>query len=246
MDLVKTELYKISKRKSFRVFMILYSVIFVGAVSLYLAGENILGFTILNEGQFLGAILWVMMSFLLPLMSIYLISSSFLSDFGHGTMKNMFLLPVKREKLFFSKFVAVQFLVGGVLLAQFIISIAISLFQDGGLSLSTLISYFVSYLGAFLILGLINIIGGNLALITTSTGLAIIIAYVLYLGSTVLNIYIPRFAHISIATLINDYSNLLRLSNITQLLSLFAYYIILVVTGILLFDKKEEVVCQYD
>ena len=245
MNLLKVELIKLLKKASTKVFLVMYGIILLGGALIYVIAESRFDLTIYSGSQFVGASLSTMMAFLLPLMTIYLAGSSQGIDFSRGTMKNMYLLPISRTKLFISKLLSVQVIVGSVMVAQFIITLVVSISVDG-FTFVSLGAILMDYIGAFLILGLVNIIGNVLSLLVKNVGLAIIIAYVGYIGLGILTLYVPSIRSISITNLINNYGNFLGGGAITMLLSTLAYYIILFITGLLLFEKKEESLCQFD
>jgi len=245
MNLLKVELIKLLKKASTKVFLVMYGIILLGGALIYVIAESRFDLTIYSGSQFVGASLSTMMAFLLPLMTIYLAGSSQGIDFSRGTMKNMYLLPISRTKLFISKLLSVQVIVGSVMVAQFIITLVVSISVDG-FTFVSLGAILMDYIGAFLILGLVNIIGNVLSLLIKNVGLAIIIAYVGYIGLGILTLYVPSIRSISITNLINNYGNFLGGGAITMLLSTLAYYIILFITGLLLFEKKEESLCQFD
>ncbi len=245
MNLLKVELTKLTKKTNTKVFLIIYGVIFLAIALIYVMAENMLDLSFYSGTQFVGASLNTMMAFMLPLLTIFFAGSSESLDFTRGTMKNMYLLPISRSKLFISKLGAVQVIVGSVLGIQFVFSILISFIVDG-FTFVGVAPLFLDYLGAFLVLGLVNILGNVLSLIFKNTGLTVIIAYIGYVGLRLLTMYIPSLDAISLATVIDNYKNILDVSTINMLLSTVAYYIILFIVGLLLFEKKEESLCQFD
>lgn len=245
MNILKVEISKLLRKMSTQVFIVLYALIVLGGSLVYVIAESRFDLTVYSGVQFVGASLSMMMAFLLPLMTIYLAGSSQGIDFSRGTMKNMYLLPISRTSLFINKLLSVQVIIGVVMAVQFVVSLMVSLIVDGFI-LTSLPAIFLDYIGAFLILGLVNIIGNILSLLVKNVGLAVILAYVGYIGLGLLTIYVPAIRSISITNLINNYSNFLSQGAIAMLLSTLAYYIILFITGLLLFEKKEESLCQFD
>ncbi len=244
--MLKNEFRKILKRKSTKVFGALYALIIIAITIGYFFGENTLGLTVFSGGQFIKVSLSLLMSFLLPFMVIYLVGTTFSIDLGEGTIKNMFLLPIKKESIFINKLLSVQAILGGVLGIHFIYSSIISIIQDGGFSPGFFISCLLYYLGAFVVLGLINLIGANLVLLVNSLGLTILITYLGYMGISFLGYLLPGIKAISISEIINSYASLFQSFNISLLLIIASYYIIFIITGSFVFEKKEESVCQYD
>ncbi len=240
------ELVKLFKRKSSKVLMVIYAIVIALIAFAYFFGEKSMGISIFSEGQFLSASLGVTMAMILPFISLYLTSTSFAIDFSTGAIKNIFLLPMKKGQIFINKLIAVQVLLGVLLSIQFVFTLVFSLLLDGGFSLSLLITSFSEYLGAFFVLALIALASASLSLIISSTGLTILSAYLIFTGIGVMNMYLPRFEVISFTRIVNAYHSIFREFNMSLLLSLLAYYILLYITGTLLFDKKEESVCQYE
>lgn len=245
MNLLKVELIKLLRKTSNQVFLVLYGIIVLGGSLVYVLAESRFDLTLYSGTQFVGASLGTMMGFLLPLMTIYLAGSSQGIDFSRGTMKNMYLLPISRTKLFVNKLLAVQVIIASVMAVQFVLTLIVSMIIDG-FTFVSLGAILMDYVGAFVVLGLVNIIGNVLSLLVKNVGLAIILAYVGYIGLGLLTIYVPILRSISITNLISNYSNFLDRGAIAMLLSSLAYYIIFFITGLLLFEKKEESLCQFD
>ncbi len=245
MELLKVELTKLLKKRNTKVFLIIYSVIFFGLAFIYVGAENLFDLSFYSGIQFVGASLSTMMAFMLPLLTIYLAGQSQAIDFTRGTMKNMYLLPVSRTKIFISKLLAVWVIITCVLGDQFLFSLLISFIVDG-FALAGLIGTMIDYLGALVVLGLINIIGNLMALMFKNTGLSLIIAYITFVGLSLLVTYIPILKTISITRVITSYHMVFNFSGLNVLLSAVAYYIILFIAGLLLFEKKEESLCQFD
>lgn len=144
------------------------------------------------------------------------------------------------------KVMALQSLIGVLLLIQFVSTFLLSFILDGGISISVFFTYFLEYLGAFLILGLVNLSGALLSLLLSSTGLAVFVSYLLYVAMGIVGIYLPQLRVISISRILGNYDNLITNFNLSLLLSVVSYYIILFIVGNLVFEKKEESVCQYE
>ncbi len=245
MELLKVELSKLLKKRNTKVFLIIYSIIFFGMALVYVGAENLFDLSFYSGVQFVGASLSTMMAFMLPLLAIYLAGQSQAIDFTRGTMKNMYLLPVSRTKIFISKLLAVWIIIGIVLGGQFLFALLISFVADG-FALAGLGGTILDYIGAMVVLGLVNLIGNLLALIFKNTGLSVILAYIAYVGLSLVAVYVPVLKTISITTVITGYHMLFNISTLNVLLSALAYYIILFIAGLLVFEKKEESLCQFD
>ncbi len=209
MELIKVEIKKLLKKKSTKVFLILYGIILAGITTVALVAELVFGLALYHGAGFIGAVLATMMGFLLPLMTIYLSSSSQALDMTRKTMKNMYLLPISRTKLYISKIAAVQFITAAVLGIQFVVVLAANL-AINGTDLAGLVGVAVDHIGAFLILGLVNIIGNALTLLVRNTGLVIILAYVGFVGLNLLAMYFPAVSTVAITTLLSGYAGCLK------------------------------------
>ncbi|MBI9013263.1 MAG: ABC transporter permease [Clostridiales bacterium] len=244
MTMIKMEWIKLLKKKNTKVLIGLYGVILLVMSGLYIFGEKSFGLSIYTESQFIKATLSTMMGFILPFIALYLSSTKIIGEFSHHTIKNLMLLPIEKSKIFFGKIVSVQGLLGVLLLMQFTVSLILGLLLDGGFSLGVLMSLFGEYLGAFVILGLINLSGSLLAMVFNSGGLTIFIGYVLYIGMNFISLYVAPFRTISLTTVISNYGSLFNGTSLTLLLSVLAYYMILYIVGSQLFEKKEVQSCQ--
>lgn len=244
MTIIKMEWTKLLKKKNTKVLIGLYGVILLVMSGLYIFGEKSFGLSIYTESQFMKATLSTMMGFILPFIALYLSSTKITGEFSHHTIKNLMLLPIEKSKIFIGKLVSVQGLLGVLLLIQFIFSLILGLFLDGGFSLGILFSLFGDYLGAFVILGLINLSGALLAMVFNSGGLTIFIGYILYIGMNFISMYSAPFKAISLTTIVSNYGSLFSGASLTLLLSVLAYYMILYIVGSQLFEKKEVQSCQ--
>jgi len=245
MNILRAELTKLTRKKSTLVLLSLYCITYIGIVLFYLVGENALDVSLYNSNQFVGASLKIMMGFLFPLLALYLASSSIALDYSKGTIKNMYLLPINKDMLYAGKIIAVQGIIGAVLALQLVLSISFSIIQEG-FSLTGLGTYFLQYIGAFFVLLLVNLFGTTLTLWIKNTGLVIIISYTAYIVAGIINLYVPAIKSISFRHLIGNYTEFFRNGSLSLLLSIVAYYIIVFVVGLILFDKKDENICQFD
>ncbi|MCK8059125.1 MULTISPECIES: ABC transporter permease [unclassified Fusibacter] len=246
MNVLSIELMKLYKRKSTRVLLGVYAVMMLLVSVMYLLGETRFGLSIFNEGQFITASLGLMMAFILPFITLMVTSTSFALDFSTGTIKNMFLLPVEKKDVFIGKLLAIQSLIGALLAIQLVFTTLLGLVLDGGFALGVFGSGLVAYLGAFIVLGLVSLIAATLSLLVKSTGITVLISYIGYMAFGVITIYLPRLQSISLPKLIGSYEGLLTSNGVALLLPIASYYILFSIVGMLLFDKKEAVVCQYE
>jgi len=235
----KIEWNKLISKKSTKILLIIYGLVLVGLLGFYTYGEFGLNLSIYNAGQFVTASLSSMMAIILPFIVLYLSSQSFVTEFKNNTFKNMFLLPVKKSTIYLSKLISVQALVGLLLISQFILTTIVGLVVDG---LSFSLVPLTTYLGAFLVLGLINILSSLLAMVFNSTGIIIIVAYFGYMALNIFGYLVPRIKVISISHMLGGYP--LIFTSLTLLLSVVAYYILLYIIGYQLFEKKEAIICQ--
>jgi len=244
MTIFKLEWTKLFKKKNTKVLIGLYGIILFVLTGLYLYGESALGLSIYNESQFVKASLSIMMGFILPFIALYLSSTNIINDFSNHTIKNLMLLPIEKSKLFIGKVLSIQALIGLLLAIQLVFTLLVSLLLDGGFSFTILLSLVTAYIGAFLVLGLINLFGVLLGLLLNSSGLTIVVGYVSFIGLKLFAAYSGALKAISPTTLISNYNHIISLSSLTLLLSLVSYYIILFIVTSQLFEKKEVQPCQ--
>ncbi|MDW7662243.1 MAG: ABC transporter permease [Bacillota bacterium] len=155
MKLLRIEITKLYKRKNIKVLVSLYMSMLILMSILYLVAEKKLGLTLYTEGQFITSSLSLVMAGFMPLLALYVASVTLSSEMSSGTLKNMLLLPIKREQLYLSKIAAVLSLIGGMLILQWLYSMVFSIIVDGAINFSFLIGTLGDYFGAFLVLGLI-------------------------------------------------------------------------------------------
>ncbi len=246
MRLLSMEITKLYKRKNIKVLTSLYMIMMIAMSIFYLIAEKRIGLTLYTEGQFITSSLGLVMTGFMPFLALYVTSVTLSSEMSSGTLKNMLLLPIKREQLYLAKIAAILGLIGGILIFQWLYSTVFSIIVDGAIGFPFLISTLGDYFGAFIVLGLIVNISTALTLAFKSTGITIVSSYLLYVILGFVGIYFPIFSNVSPSTIIREYAYFFESGGWIQLLSAFAYYIIVMMTGLLLFDKKEEEICLYD
>ena len=246
MNVLKIELMKLYRRKSTKVLLVIYGLMMVALSLVYVLGEKRFGVSLFNQGQFMTASLQLVMAFILPFLTLMVTSTSFALDFSSGTIKNMFLLPVEKKDVFMGKILASQSLIGALLGIQLVYSAVFAFLIDGSFSLGVLATGFLAYMGAFVILGLVTIIAAALSLLFKSTGLILLVSYLAYVVSGVVVLYLPRLQAISMNEILGSYEAILTSGQVRLLLPILAYYILFGIGGLLLFEKKEAVVCQYE
>ncbi len=235
----KIELTKLLHKKSIKTLMIIYAVLFLGLIGIYIYGESSLNLSIYNSGQFVLSSLNTMMAFMLPFIAIYISSNTFVTEFKNKTIKNLYLLPVKKYEIYIAKLLSVQTLIAVILMMQFVLSLIFGTILDGfSLNLNTV----TTYIGAFVILGLINLMSSLFSMFFNSSGMIIIVSYIGFMVLNVLGIIIPKIQVISLGHIMGQYQMLF--SSLTLLLSVVAYYILFSVIGYQLFEKKEAMICQ--
>lgn len=240
MKTLRVELRKLFKRKSTKILLLIYGFVVLLMSAVYVWGETHWNVTLYTEGQYISASLGVMMQFILPFISLYVASSSFALDFGKGTIKNMLLLPIQNSQIFYSKIMAVQSLIGALLGIQFVVTMLVGLFMDGWFSWTLVLINLAEYLGAFVVLGLISLIGATLYLFFSSVGLTILVTYLCYVGMGIGSLYWEPLRIISITQFIKHYEYLFTEMNGVMLLAILAYYIILITTGSFIFESKAK------
>ncbi|MCH4889254.1 hypothetical protein EZV73_16780 [Acidaminobacter sp. JC074] len=234
----KIEFKKLLNKKSTKTLLIIYGLLFLGLMGIYAYGEAGLGLSIYNSGQFTLSSLNAMMTFVLPFIVLYMTASTFVSEFKKGTIKNLYLLPVQKHEIYISKLLSVQSLVGILLIVQMVLSLIAGGLLDGiGLSLATI----TGYIGAFILLGLINVLSSLLSMFLNTSGMVVLVTYIAFMVLNVVGIMVPSLQTISISHMMGQYQMIF--SSFSLLLSVIAYYILLSVVGYQLFDKKEAMIC---
>lgn len=239
--LTKIEGQKLLKKKSSKILIGFYLIGMLLLILTYSIAELGFDFNLYTKGQFVNASLASMMNFLLPLTALYLGSGSISLDFRSGTIKNMYLLPVSREQIYLGKILSVQGVIGAILLLQWFITTGVSFVVEGSIQL-----HISNYLGAFMILLLVNLFAMTLTLFVKNVGLVILLSYGGYVGISIVSFYLPVMKVISPAYVMGNYGKLFSFGAIPLLLTVLAYYIISFVTGLFLFEKKDENLCQFD
>lgn len=235
----KIELIKLLSKKSTKTLIIIYSVLLVALLGLYAYGEAGLDISIYNSGQFVLSSLSMMMALVLPFITLYLSASTFIGEFKNSTIKNLLLLPVKKYQIYIGKLLSVQTVIGMILGIQLVLTLILGGVIDGfSLSLNTL----TYYLGAFIILGLINVLSALLSMVLNTPGMVIIVSSIGFIGLNVLSYALPSIRVISLSHMLGQYTMIFN--SMTLLLSVLAYYILFSIVGYQLFDKKEAMVCQ--
>lgn len=242
MNLILVEWQKLFKKKSTKVLLVIYAVSLMVMMFAYGYGEGALNLSILNSGQFTTTTLGLFMGFLLPFMTIYIASQNMIEAYDKQTIKNMYLMPIKKSNLFIAKIMGIQVFVGLLLVIQLVLTSLYGIIFDGLMTTTMIMTILIHYLGAFLILGLINIFSHVMSLVLKSTGIVLLVSYLTYMGAGILGFFVPRLKVILPGTMISNYAFLF--TSVTLLLSVLAYYIILYIVGYQLFEKKEVMICQ--
>ncbi len=87
MKTIKLEWFKLYKRKSTKVLIMIYTLVLILQSLIYYYGERSLGINLFTAGQFTASSLKLMMAFMLPFICLYMSSHCFAQDLGKGTIK---------------------------------------------------------------------------------------------------------------------------------------------------------------
>lgn len=238
--MLSIEWTKLLKRKSTVVLLTLHAISITLQVVFYGYMALFRDFNLNNSTGLATLSLNMMMTFLLPLIALYTVSESFTT----GTMQQLFSLPTTKQAVYLAKIATALALLAVLLAAQFAITGVVGALIEGQLSLLGLGSLLLQYIGALLALTILTLWGAVLAVQFRSTGIVILISYLLYIAFGIAGFYYPVVDTISPNTILANYATLLSTHGISQLLSTAAYYIILVMTGFHLFTAKDFYTCQ--
>lgn len=238
MPALSIELEKLYRKGSTRILVVIFALMTAGLAVLYSLGELRFGISLMNTGQFPSASLAWLMGLILPFMALYISGVSYSEEFSRGTIHTLQLLPITRTQLFIGKQLAVMVVLGALLLGHFGLSTVFGIAIDGAPGAFQLFAVLGEHLGAWLVLGLIALLGSLLALLVQSSGLTLVVAYAGYIALSAVGLYLPWFSKISLVTLLGDYGNLLVAFHWTQLFTMLAYYIMVSMLGLMALDKR--------
>ncbi len=243
IEITKGEWTKIMAKGKSKVLLVLVSLFAVGASIVYYIIQSQLNLTLIEGEQFSIWVLNRLMTLILPVILFMLVGDTFSGEFQEGTIKNVLSLPAKRNTLFVAKLLAIALymllilgIVGGI---SFVGTLVISGFS----ALTGLGSLIIAYLGAFMVLGVIEVMSALVALFLNSSSFALVLNLILWLTMGTAGVFISGLAPFLPTSYSSWYEPLIRNGNlklmIPTLLYMISYYIILTIFGALKFQKRE-------
>lgn len=243
LELTKSEWIKIMAKGKSKVLLILLSIFAIGACIIYYFVQSQMNLTLMEGELFPIWLLNRLMSFILPLLAILMVVDTISGEFQEGTIKNMFSVPATRNTLYVSKLLSVALyillMLGIIAGISFIGAVVVSGFS----AFAGLGNLLIAYLGAFIILGLIVVMAAVVSLFVSSSSFALVINLLLWLSMGTISIFLPKIAPYLPTSYTHWYDPILSGGNfkvvIPMLLYMISYYIILIILGMLKFQKKE-------
>lgn len=242
---LKNELFKLSRRKKYIVFLILGALVCVGSALRVLAADLILDEALPREllvGGLTGENLLFLLLLFLPLMALMGCCDLFAGEQADHTLRFSLMRPVGKGKLFFSKAAAVFLLCLFDLVVLLAVSAAAQLIMGGGSqgiarSVASGLLDLVPLAVLILFFCLIN-------QLVKGSGLAVLVCLAVYVALVVVGTYVPAAGGLL-------FTGYLRWHNLwvgvalpfkamlTRIGILAGYGLVFGSCGYLLFDRKE-------
>lgn len=242
---LKNELFKLSRRKKYIVFLILGALVCVGSALRVLAADLILDEALPREllvGGLTGENLLFLLLLFLPLMALMGCCDLFAGEQADHTLRFSLMRPVGKGKLFFSKAAAVFLLCLFDLVALLAVSAAAQLIMGGGSkgvarSVASGLLDLVPLAVLILFFCLVN-------QLVKGSGLAVLVCLAVYVALVVVGTYVPAAGGLL-------FTGYLRWHNLwvgvalpfkamlTRIGILAGYGLVFGSCGYLLFDRKE-------
>lgn len=228
----------IGKRKS-KVLLLLIGIILLGASFLYYYLDNSLNLTLMNGSNFSLWTLELLMSFILPFFAAMVIADSVSGEFEHGTMVNLYALPVSRQTFYLTKIVGSLYYIAIMVGIIFSMTLLMGILTTGfGIFLS--IGWILAtYVKAIIALGLVIVFVGFLALWMKSSSMTLVTSAILFVALNTLGIFLGNINHLLPTTIISSFDKIFSQNHLSLLVYVVSYYIILIIIGIFKFQKKE-------
>ena len=213
----------------------------VGLVS-YLINVNT-GVQMVAPGQFPVFVLNLLTGLVLPVLTIFIASELFAGEFKDGTIKNLFALPVSKSIIYLGKLLAGAAVIGTCLAALGVSSVVAGTAVNGFAAFESIGGALVSYLGTFVYLLVALVIAGFISLLTGSPSTAIVVNLLIWLGLGFAGTFVTAVKGFLPTNFVSWYQPLINGVNIAAalppLLFMISYCVVFVVTGMMIFEKKE-------
>ena len=242
---LKNELFKLSRRKKYIVFLILGALVCVGSALRVLAADLILDEALPREllvGGLTGENLLFLLLLFLPLMALMGCCDLFAGEQADPTLRFSLMRPVGKGKLFFSKAAAVFLLCLFDLVALLAVSAAAQLIMGGGSkgvarSVASGLLDLVPLAVLILFFCLIN-------QLVKGSGLAVLVCLAVYVALVVVGTYVPAAGGLLFTGYLRWHNlwvgvTLPFKAMLTRIGILAGYGLVFGSCGYLLFDRKE-------
>lgn len=242
---LKNEGFKLKKRKKYWVFLILGCVISMASALRLLIANFITGGVVSREailGGLMNSNLFFVIVLFLPLMAIMASCDLFVAEESDHTIRFSLMRPVRREKLFFSKALAVFLLCAIDLAVIFVVTTLTQLILGGGTR------GIASSLGACLLdlipLAVLVLFFALVNQLAKSASLTVLLYVVLYLGLVALGTYLPSVGGLVFVGYLRWHNlwigtTLPFLPMLSRIGLLAGYGLVFACGGYLLFERKE-------
>lgn len=242
---LKNELFKLSRRKKYIVFLILGALVCVGSALRVLAADLILDEALPREllvGGLTGENLLFLLLLFLPLMALMGCCDLFAGEQADHTLRFSLMRPVGKGKLFFSKAAAVFLLCLFDLVVLLAVSAAAQLIMGGGSkgvarSVASGLLDLVPLAVLILFFCLIN-------QLVKGSGLAVLVCLAVYVALVVVGTYVPAAGGLLFTGYLRWHNlwvgvTLPFKAMLTRIGILAGYGLVFGSCGYLLFDRKE-------
>jgi ABC-2 type transport system permease protein len=242
---LKNELFKLSRRKKYIVFLILGALVCVGSALRVLAADLILDEALPREllvGGLTGENLLFLLLLFLPLMALMGCCDLFAGEQADHTLRFSLMRPVGKGKLFFSKAAAVFLLCLFDLVALLAVSAAAQLIMGGGSqgiarSVASGLLDLVPLAVLILFFCLVN-------QLVKGSGLAVLVCLAVYVALVVVGTYVPAAGGLLFTGYLRWHNlwvgvTLPFKAMLTRIGILAGYGLVFGSCGYLLFDRKE-------
>lgn len=242
---LKNELFKLRKRKKYWVFLILGCAISM-ASALRLLIANYLTDGMISRQAILGGLmnsnLFFVIVLFLPLMAIMASCDLFVGEEADHTIRFSLMRPVRREKLFFSKVLAVFLLCVLDLAVIFVVTTLTQVILGGGGG--GIASSFAACVLDLIPLAVLVLFFTLVNQVAKSSSLTVLLCVVLYLGLLALGTYMPSVGGLVFVGYMRWHNlwigtTLPFLAMLTRIGLLAGYALVFACGGYLLFERKE-------
>lgn len=242
---LKNELFKLSKRKKYLVFLIIGAILCVGS-ALRVLVANLITNDVLPRKALLGGLvsenLFFLLLLFLPLMAIMASCDLFAGEVADHTMRFSLMRPVGKGKLFFSKATAVFVLCLLDMVVLLIVSILAQVLLGGGTG--GIPQSVASCLLDLVPLAVLILFFCFLNQVIKGSGLAVLACLVVYIALVVIGTYLPAVGGLLFTGYLRWHNLWVGVtlpfgSLLTRIGMLAGYGMVFACCGYLLFERKE-------